>query len=601
MAIPTRFLEELKARISLPEVIGRSVKLVRKGREQAGCCPFHNEKTPSFYVYDDHYHCFGCGAHGSAIDFVMNTENVNFPEAVEKLAAEAGMEVPSDTPEERARAEKRQTLYDAVEAACAWFEKTLRMPEGKVGLDYLRDRGLDDETISRFRLGFAPDTRGACKAALSRDGISEELMVASGLLVQPEDPSRSPYDRFRGRVMFPITDRRGRVIAFGGRIIGDGEPKYLNSPETDLFHKGRTLYALAQALPPARKQGALLVTEGYMDVIALHRAGFDWAVAPLGTALTEDQIQAMWKIVPEPVLCFDGDKAGQRAAGRAAERALPLIRPGQGLRFAVLPEGEDPDSLIAKAGPEAMTKVLGSASSLSDVLWRMESHGRVPSSPEERAALQKRLEDHARQIEDPTVRSHFLRTFKDRIWQRQDRGPARKQTGRAPVSSGALDSRAATASTVEGLTHAERVLTAIVLNHPDFIHHGHVEEEFGTLHFSDPGLEMLRQEMIAVLAEPPPGTESAEEWQMDTLRAELEVRGLAEAVDLLFRDPLIRRHRQIRPDALHDTIKETWEEMLKALRHAAFLSELHESNSEDDFEAEVRRLLALKRAEHGDT
>lgn len=282
MAIPPGFIDELRNRISVSEIVGKRVKLIKKGREHSGLCPFHNEKSPSFTVNDDKgfYHCFGCGAHGSALDFLMNTEGLNFPEAVERLAVQAGMEVPQDTPEQRERVERRNTLYDVMEAACAYYEKMLRMPEGRIGLSYFRERGLSEETIKHFRLGYSPNVPGGLKAALTRQGIEESLMIEAGLLIQPDDPNRKPYERFRERVMFPITDRRGKVIAFGGRILGDGKPKYLNSPDTPLFHKGTILYGLAQAREEAYKKNKIIVTEGYMDVIALAQGGFPNAVAP---------------------------------------------------------------------------------------------------------------------------------------------------------------------------------------------------------------------------------------------------------------------------------------------------------------------------------
>ena len=275
MAFSDQFLEDLRARAGLADVIGRRVKLTKKGREHLGLCPFHKEKTPSFTVNEDKgfYHCFGCGEHGSVFDFVMATEGLNFPEAVEKLAGEAGMEVPQDSPEERQRQEQRQTLYDVTEKAARFFQHQLLSPAGKQAHDYLKGRGLTDETIKRFRLGFAPDGRNVLKQALAGDGIEDARMIATGMLIQPDDKNRDNYDRFRGRVMFPITDTRERVIAFGGRILGDGEPKYLNSPETSLFHKGRVLYGLKQASGPARKAGSIIVTEGYTDVIALSQAG----------------------------------------------------------------------------------------------------------------------------------------------------------------------------------------------------------------------------------------------------------------------------------------------------------------------------------------
>jgi DNA primase len=301
MAFPPRFLEDLRARVSITDVIGRRVRLVRKGRgESSGLCPFHNEKTPSFTVNEDKgfYHCFGCGAHGSVMDFVMQTEGLEFPQAVEKLAAEAGMQVPRESPEERARAERQQTLGGAVEFAARHFEQQLRASAGRPGLEYFKRRGLNDDTIGRFRLGYAPDSRHGLKVALEKAGIPEAISIEAGLLIKPEDGGHA-YDRFRGRVMFPILDRRGQAIAFGGRILDQGEPKYLNSPETPLFHKGRTLYALSHAQKTARETNEIIVVEGYMDVIALAQAGISNAVAPLGTALTEEQIVILWKMIPQ--------------------------------------------------------------------------------------------------------------------------------------------------------------------------------------------------------------------------------------------------------------------------------------------------------------
>ncbi|MBT6407687.1 MAG: DNA primase, partial [Rhodospirillaceae bacterium] len=512
MAFTPQFLDELRTRINVSDVVSKRVKLIRKGHEHSGLCPFHKEKTPSFTVNDDKgfYHCFGCGAHGSAIDFLMNSEGLSFPESVERLAGDAGMEVPVDSPEERQRAKQRQTLYDVMEAAAAAYEKFLRMPEGRVGLEYLRDRGLSDATIAKFRLGFAPDGRGVIKAALKREGISEELMIEGGLLIQPEayqdagndrqgpvvpegrESARQSYDRFRGRVIFPITDKRGRVIAFGGRILDKDSKmaKYLNSPETPLFHKGSVLYGMHHALGAARKQETVIVTEGYMDVIALSHAGFENAVAPLGTALTEDQIGELWRVVREPVLCFDGDAAGARAATKAAIRALPLLNPGYALRFASLPDGEDPDSLIASSGRQAMTDVIARAEPLSEVLWRMETGGRVPKTPEQRASVQKALEDHARSISDSTVRAHFSRDFKDRLWagsRAAGGGSGKRGGGRAlaPVSS--VGAGAGAAVKIDAHALREHILLATLVGHPGL--YDKVGERLGTLSFSALGLD----------------------------------------------------------------------------------------------------------------
>jgi len=577
MAFSDQFLEELRARTGLADVIARRVKLVKKGREHLGLCPFHKEKTPSFTVNEDKgfYHCFGCEAHGSAFDFVMNTEGLTFPEAVEKLAQEAGMEIPRDTPEDRERQQQRQTLFDVTEKAAAYFERQLRMPEGKRALDYLKNRGFDDDVIKRFRLGFAPPGsdggRNVLKAALAKGGIEEGLMVAAGLIIQPEDQEagtgeartgkqrvREPYDRFRGRVMFPITDQRDRVIAFGGRILGDGEPKYLNSPETPLFHKGRVLYGLKLASGPARKAGTVIVTEGYTDVIALNQAGFENTVAPLGTALTEDQIKLLWRIVPEPVLCFDGDAAGQKAAARAAERALPILASGFGLRFAMLPADEDPDSLIKSGGRDAMAGIIEAALPLSEVLWRMETGGRLPKTPEERAALQKRLRDYARQINDSTLRSHFSSLFNDRIW--SGSRAARKAPGRGGdwAPSMHLEDAAGPKTPVSALERAQKVLLAIIINHPEIF--DGVEETLGKFSFGKGRFDLLRQEVISVLLKDA-------EMESDGVKDVLRERGYAESLDVLFRDPLISQNRHINAEATADEYQPLWNENVEFLKH----------------------------------
>ncbi|MGE4219142.1 MAG: DNA primase [Alphaproteobacteria bacterium] len=474
MAFPDRFLDDVRARVGLADVVGRRVNLTRKGREHSGLCPFHKEKTPSFTVNEEKgfYHCFGCGAHGDVISFVMQTEGLSFPEAVEALATQAGLPIPVSSPMEREREQRRAGLHDAVEAAARWFEAQLSTPAGRPGLEYLQRRGLDDAAIRQFRLGYAPDTREGLKTALRAQGMDEALLVEAGLAIRPDD-GRAAYDRFRGRVIFPIADRRGRVIAFGGRILGDGEPKYLNSPETPLFHKGDTLYGLAQALSPARASGELIVTEGYMDVIALVRAGFQGAVAPLGTALTEAQIQALWKIVDEPILAFDGDNAGQRAAARAAERALPLLVPGKSLRFAFLPRGEDPDSLIAGNGPGAMRAVLGAAEPLVAVLWRIEAGSRPVDTPEQRADLQARLLRQATRIGDTIVQEHYRQALMERVRGafRPAYRPSGAPSGRLPFAGAARSqsARHLPANAEQLRRRQQQIVLAALINHPELL------------------------------------------------------------------------------------------------------------------------------------
>ena len=599
MAFSDQFLEDLRARAGLADVIGRRVKLTKKGREHMGLCPFHKEKTPSFTVNEDKgfYHCFGCGEHGSVFDFVMKTEGLNFPETVEKLAGEAGMEIPQDSPEQRQRNEQRQTLYDVTEKAARFFQSKLHGPAGRQALDYLKGRCLTDETIKRFRLGFAPDGRGVLKEALGRENIDEARMIATGMLIKPDDESKDSYDRFRGRVMFPITDARDRIIAFGGRILGDGEPKYLNSPETVLFSKGRVLYGMKAASGPARKQGSIIVTEGYTDVIALHQAEFNNAVAPLGTALTEDQIRLLWKIVPEPVLCFDGDAAGQKAAARAAERALPLLASGYGLRFALLPDGEDPDSLIKTGGAAAMASVLDAALPLSEVLWRMETGGRIPKTPEQRAALQKRLKEYANQITDSTLRGHFSAQFNDRVWAgAKGRG---KAGGRDSAQTADWDPSmelgedlgagltADMGAPPDSLRRAQQVLLAIIINHPE-IFEG-VEETLGQFSFGEGRLDQLRQELISVLVK-------NAELESDGVKDVLRQHGYAESLDVLFRDPLIRSNRVLNADAPEEKFRPLWNEnvaLLQNLENAPELEKIKETGDTGIAEEDWERQKAL--------
>jgi DNA primase len=489
MAFSSRFLDEVRNRVGLAEVVGRRVRLIKKGREYHGLCPFHNEKTPSFTVNEDKgfYHCFGCGEHGSVFDFVMKTNNMSFPESVEQLANEVGLEIPVETPEERQRQMRAKNLFEVVEAATAHYEKLLYMPEGKDALNYLFNRGVNEESIKQFRIGFSANS-SSLKRALVREGISDQLMTEAGLLIQPDDPSRTPYDRFRGRVMFPITDRRRRVIAFGGRILGDGEPKYLNSPETPLFHKGDSLYALSQAVEAARDNKTILVTEGYTDVIALHQAGFKHAVAPLGTALTENQIQILWKVVPEPILCFDGDNAGQKAAFRAAERAMPLLKPGKSLRFIALPDGEDPDSLIKTKGIKAIEETLGEAVHLFEVIWRFNTFGCRLETPEDRAGLENRLKEAAAIIKDKTVQRYYLNSFKSRLWDEfgKNRSMNNVSGGRGnrrnqQTSFVQMTEKSGQGAHIDTIWIQQAILIATLINHPLLF--DRIGERLGRLEF----------------------------------------------------------------------------------------------------------------------
>jgi DNA primase len=504
MAFPPGFLDELRARVGLADLVGRRVRLIRRGREHSGLCPFHNEKTPSFYVVEDKgfFHCFGCGAHGDAIGFVMRADNLDFVEAVERLAGEAGIAVPTQTPQERERAQRQKTLLEALNAASGFYEAQLWGPGGARARDYLTRRGLDEETMRRFRLGWSPEDRQALRRALSAD-FPEALLREAGLLRAPDDGG-TPYDWFRGRVMFPIGDRAGRTIAFGGRALGDEQPKYLNSPDTPVFEKGRNLYGWARARANlARDPGcAVVLVEGYMDVIALHRAGFGGAVAPLGTALTETQLHELWRLAPEPVLCFDGDIAGRRAALRVLTRALPLLQPGRSLRFAALPPGEDPDSLTRGGGPEAFAAVLAAACPLSQMLWQAELNAGAIDTPERRADLERRLMTQAGLIADRSVQHEYRRFFRDRLFgfARSDR-PARHSATRPGGRRPGVRAGAAAADVAPPLPplpgrRNREIILGIFIAHPSLID-GWVEN-LAAIDFPEPELDNLRRSILEV-------------------------------------------------------------------------------------------------------
>jgi DNA primase len=498
MALPPQFLDELRARTPLPAVIGRRVRLARSGRQWKGCCPFHGEKTPSFYVYDDHYHCFGCGKHGDAITFVMDTHGASFPEAVEQLAAEAGMQVPKPSPEAAEAEKQRLDLAAVLDAAAASFQRRLFLPEGRAARDYLANRGLSDETVRRYGLGWSGAGRGTVAADLARQGVTADQLVASGLMRRDDETGRV-FDLFFNRVMFPIRDRRGRTISFGGRIMGDGQPKYVNGPETALFSKRRTLYGLDLAREAVRRaQGnTLVVVEGYMDVIALGQAGFDAAVAPLGTALTEEQLSELWRLTPAPVLCFDGDAAGARAAARAAELALPMLAPERTLRLIALPSGEDPDSLVRSRGALVFQAMLDGARPLAGCLYDLLHEGMSDTTPEQRAAFRTRLEEVAKRIPDKALAGEYRSVLLDRFFasRRRDRGgpgPANRSAQRRtmfnrPASVLTGPRPPANASVIAA--ERTRILTAILLRHPVLFHD--VEHAYAGLDL-DPPLAQLR-------------------------------------------------------------------------------------------------------------
>ncbi len=419
MKYPQSFIEEIRARLRVSEVIGRVIPVRRAGREYHALCPFHKEKTPSFTINDEKgfFHCFGCGAHGDVIGFTMDYEHVTYREAIERLAGQAGLTIPQPTRVEVEKYNREQSLQQVMEIVAAWLEDQLHdTSEGELAREYLATRGLKPEIIHRFRLGYAPTDRDALTRAMKAKNITPQQLVEVGMLISVE--GRAPYSRFRRRLMFPIRDRKSRVIGFGGRVLpgepNEDAPKYLNSPETPLFHKGRQLFNLDLARRAAFDSQQLLIGEGYMDVIGLAQAGFAHAVAPLGTAITAEQLQLCWQLVDEPTLCLDGDAAGQRAMSRAAELALPLLVPGKTLRVAVLPKGEDPDSLIRTNGRTAFEEVVQRAQPLSEVLWT-QAMGTAAETPEARAAQEQELHTRIGQIKHAGVQHYYKQFVRDRL------------------------------------------------------------------------------------------------------------------------------------------------------------------------------------------
>jgi len=415
MAFSPQFLDELREKIPLSELIGRKVKLTHKGREYTGLCPFHKEKTPSFTVNDDKgfYHCFGCGAHGDIIRFLTESEKMPFLEAVEYLANMAGLKMPELSPQQTQIQKQHAALFEIMECACQFFQMHLFGPTGTEAKNYLVRRGMSSDMAKRFRLGYAPQGQGLCDH-LTAKGFSLKDCQALGLIAKNRD-GNGFHDYFYDRVMFPVMNKRGRVIAFSGRMLHQGEPKYLNSPETDLFHKGELLYGLPQALETVRKQNEALIVEGNMDVISLHEAGFTQAMAPLGTAFTEEQIKLLWTMCDEPVICFDGDGAGQKAMMRAVKRALPILRPGKSLRFAYLPNGLDPDDMIRKRSARAFEEELKSARPFVEALWQMLLEGRTLNTPERMAKLEQDTKDTVAQIQDNSVRTYYQQEMAKKI------------------------------------------------------------------------------------------------------------------------------------------------------------------------------------------
>jgi DNA primase len=536
MRFTPSFLDEIRARVPVSEVVRQKVKLKKEGREWRGLSPFNAEKTPSFYVNDQKgfFHDFSSGKSGDAITFLIETEGISFPEAVERLAAMAGLPLPVESPEQRESERKRASVTEVMEWAGEYFRKQLKEPRGREARDYLDRRKITARMQAHFGIGYAPADRHGLRDALAAKGASVEQMIEGGLLIHGEDIA-VPYDRFRNRVMFPIQDRAGKVIAFGGRALEkDAQAKYLNSPETPLFHKGETLYNLHNARKAAHEAGTVIAVEGYVDVIAMTEAGFPQTVAPLGTALTTEQCALLWRMAEEPILCFDGDKAGLKAAYRAVDTALPFIAPGKTLRFVLLPDGQDPDELLRAHGPEALADALRAPLPLVELLWRREIENRTLDTPERRAALERRFQDLTGLIPDQTLRRYYGRELSDRLFQllraagaanRRPRAPQARQNsfrdnrgagafqGRDGSVSGPVQIGASLANSplFKGVrpevSPRECLILLILINHPELLA-DHIED-LASLELESPEANELRDLMARCVSSPAFGEEGA--------------------------------------------------------------------------------------------
>jgi len=531
MRFPPAFLDDIRARIPISQVVGRRVSWDKRktnpGRgDYWACCPFHSEKSPSFHAEDrkGRYHCFGCGASGDHFRFLIEAEGLSFPEAVSQLAIEAGIPLPERSPDADRREAERASLHEVVEKAARFFEAALQSFDGGKARAYLRERGLSPEIQKRFRIGYAPASRNALKEYLAAAEIPQEQMVEAGLLIAGEDIPVS-FDRFRDRIIFPITDYRGRVIAFGGRALAaDVQPKYLNSPETPLFHKSHVLYNGHAARAASRKGGHIVAVEGFIDVISCVAAGFEATVAPLGTALTEDQLRMLWQMAEEPILCFDGDEAGLKAAFRAIDLALPHLKPGKSLKFALLPEGEDPDDLIRKEGPESFRRALGAAKPLVEMLWLRGTQGQDLATPERRAGLEQALKAAVASVGDPDVRRHYEIAVREqlsrhfgstqrsprRAFSARDRGRWRKPLEPAGPSASLLATplvRERARGIAAGPSLSDAILTGVLLLHPEIA--AERLEALGQVYFAGATTSKLAVATAAILAENP-GMDAAE-------------------------------------------------------------------------------------------
>ena len=584
MADLQKFIEELRAKVSIVDVVGAKVKLIRKGREYQACCPFHNEKTPSFTVNEakGFYHCFGCGAHGDIVKFEMEANGLPFLDALKKLADRAGVPMPQLSHENREKAEERKSQYEIMEMAVKFFEKNLRLTGGRAALDYLYNRGFNDDIIAKFRLGYAPNNNGL-KAWLAGKGVSEHDMIELGLASLSEKSNGRVFDFFRDRVIIPIFDKANRPIAFGGRVMDGSQPKYLNSPETPIFNKRHVLYNLNNARDKAYEARKIIVCEGYMDVIALSKYGFEYAVAPLGTALTEDQIAEAWKICPVPTLCFDGDGAGIKAAIRSVDRALPILRAGYSLQYVFLPDKQDPDEFLKDKGHDAFEAYLQETTPLVDLLWKKNTENVPMSTPEQKALIEKNIMEEVAKIGDEQVRGYYNNEMRQRVYNELGRGSwkqsyARRGAyngsdgGRRYGGAGRDNYRPAGQPRVE-MVRPKTSLNELVLKfilasmmfYPELI--AEYEEKIAMFSMPNADLQNLWNAMAGAFAD----HEGEEEFSREKLLEELEKRGFGKAVAGLWelrmfcmQKPLINAVRrdidtkmlEVQVRALEDEIKE---------------------------------------------
>jgi DNA primase len=616
MSLGPHFFDELRSRVTLSEVIGRKVKVTRAGREFKACCPFHHEKTPSFTINDDKqfYHCFGCGAHGDVIKFVMEHDNLEFMDAVEMLAAEAGMQVPKQTSQERAKVKEEKDLYGLLEDAACYFERCLYEPRNADVFNYLLDRGISRKIIKDFRIGFAPDDPQAMRKALQGKEYSDKEMIKAAVLRPAKGNSKEPYAFFRDRVMFPVPDRRGRIVAFGGRILPEHmrppqssdftPPKYMNSTETPLFHKGRMLYGEPTGRRAAAEGRILILVEGYMDVIACVQAGIGGALAPMGTAVTEEQIITMWKMIPDfnkvPILCFDGDNAGRKAAGRVCERILPMLEPGKSVRFAFMPDGEDPDSLIKSLGVKGFKEVISASVSLFDFLWNSYTFGCKIDTPDEKASIKKQLENEITRIAHKDVQDMYRAALRERISQvfypSRQFGGKQYSEGRFGKDKGRSIASMRPQKPVRGRKDSifPRVMLAGLLNHP-FVFES-VEELISGVIFKAPRLEQLRQSVCAHLGELG-GINS------DELLRHLEDDGYAQEIRDICNESVYVHASFCSPSANEENILSKWLEYWNDYNIAGLEEEIHDGwkraylDSSEQDEEKLRYLLSVKAGE----